>query len=98
MPKEVGKQFAKIKIENTLFSKTNEHTFDWDSFNELGFNAPKEILIEVKFTSENGRSILTAHYNNQEFVIGGDPSNNLKALSNKLISMIAEYILNEGIK
>lgn len=93
VPKAIGKKMVtKINLENTLFTQTDEFRLTNANFEEYDYVFLFDISIDVKLSSINGHPVLNARYDETEFISSGDKSNNLKALSKKLIEKIAEYI------
>ena len=93
VPKVVGKELStsKIKLENTLFNQVNMYKLTNENFAEYGYHFDFEISIEVQLSSDGGKAVLIAVFENETFKYMSD-NDNLKASLKKIIDKIAEYL------
>lgn len=97
IPKIVGKDLStsKIRLENTLFNQVNTYKLANENFAEYGYNFDFEISIEVQLSSESGKAVLIAVYENETFKYMAE-NDNLKASLKKIIDKIAEYLYEKN--
>lgn len=97
IPKIVGKDLStsKIKLENTLFNQVNTYKLLNENFAEYGYNFDFDISTDVQLSSENGRAVLIALYDEEVFKYMAE-NDNLKASLKKIIDKIAEYLYQKG--